>query len=160
MRIRLALPAECATGASYAAGDSAENMHLRFKNEIRNLVEEEFGINENFTTITVTNDRDKDLMLNDRVFYVYFLLTCKWCKVRKIRFNDVERTAAVSQMYDVHGVIVTNIGFTDKAILVAKELGVILARPDSLLPKLRFRIENVIDNIDTRILSEIIEDND
>ncbi|KAF0409002.1 hypothetical protein F8M41_008419 [Gigaspora margarita] len=95
-------------------------------------------------------------MLNDQVFYVYFLLTCKWCKVRKIRYNDVERTSAVSRMYDVQGVIVTNIGFTKKAITVARELDVILALPGTL----RFRIENVIDDIDTEILSEIIEDKD
>ncbi|KAF0409001.1 hypothetical protein F8M41_008418 [Gigaspora margarita] len=87
-------------------------------------------------------------MLNDRVFYVYFLLTCKWCKDRKIRYNDVERTSAVSRMYDVQGVIATNVGFTKKAITVARELGVILTLPGTL----RFRIENVIDDIDTEKL--------
>ncbi|CAG8790131.1 2436_t:CDS:2, partial [Racocetra persica] len=148
------------TGLRSPARNVTENPHLRFKNEMRDLVEEEYEINEHFTTSTVSNDRDKDMILNDRVFYVHFLLTCKWCNVRKVRYNDVERTSAVSRMYDVQGVIVTNIGFTEKAIMVAKEHGVILAMPNTLLNKLQFRIRNVIDNIDTEILLEVTEDED
>ncbi|CAG8800925.1 18209_t:CDS:2, partial [Dentiscutata erythropus] len=124
MRIHLALPAEWAAGASYAAGNV--NPQLRFKNEIRNLVE-----NYYFNTSTVTNDRDKDLMLSERVYYV---------------------------MYDVPGVIVSNIGFTSKAVRVARELGVILAVPDQLLAKLRFYVSKIVNQIDTEILSEIMDE--
>ncbi|CAG8764988.1 4342_t:CDS:2, partial [Racocetra persica] len=93
-----------------------ENLHLHFKNEMCDLIEEEYEINEHFTTNTV--------------------------------------------MYNVQGVIVTNIGFTEKAIMVVKEHEVILAMPNTLLNKLRFQIRNMIDNIDTEILLEVTEDED
>ncbi|CAG8761672.1 6468_t:CDS:1, partial [Racocetra persica] len=115
-----------------------ENLYLYFKNEMCDLVEEKYEINEHFTTSTVSNNRDKDMMLNDQVFYVHFLFIYKWCNVRKVYYNNVEQTSAISRIYDVQGVIVTNIGFTKKAIMVAKEHGVILAMLNTLLNKLRF----------------------
>ncbi|CAG8607903.1 4015_t:CDS:2, partial [Dentiscutata heterogama] len=82
----------------------------------------------------MTNDRDKDLMLSEQEYFIYFLLTCKWCNVRRVRYNDVELQP------------------------LAECLGVILAMPNQLLDKLRFRVLKIIDAIDTEILSEVMDE--
>ncbi|CAG8816156.1 7363_t:CDS:1, partial [Dentiscutata erythropus] len=67
----------------------------------------------------------------------------------RVCYNDVEQISAISRMYNVPDIIISNIRFTRKAIRLAKELGVILAMPNTLLGKLRFYISKMIDKIDT-----------
>ncbi|CAG8773721.1 15210_t:CDS:2, partial [Dentiscutata heterogama] len=87
-----------------------ENPFLKFKNEIVEILKNNFEINEYFDSeIISSNDRDKDIMISREGIEI--LITCKYRPVKNIRFSDVERTAAISKLCKVQGVIVTNLGY-------------------------------------------------
>jgi len=89
---------------------------------------------------------------------VEVLVTCKFRLLKNIRFNDVERTAAVSSFYNVQGIIVTNLYYSKKAIEVAKELGVMLTNKFDIKHKLKFYVEKEVEKKELGILENIEKD--
>ena len=119
-------------------------------------MKDDFEINEDFDSKTISNDRDKDIMISKEGIEV--LVTCKFRPKSDVRFNDVERTAAISSLYGVRGLIVTNIGFGKKAVKVAKELGVMLSNKFDIKHKLNFYIEKANSEKELDILETIEEE--
>ena len=119
-------------------------------------MKDDFEINEHFDSKNISNDRDKDIMISKEGIEV--LVTCKFRPSKNIRFNDVERTAAVSSLYNVQGLIVTNLDYSKKAIKVAKELGIILTHKFDIKHKLKFYIEKANYEKELDVLEDIEKD--
>ncbi|CAG8777306.1 2542_t:CDS:1, partial [Cetraspora pellucida] len=120
------------------------NPCLSFKNEIINsLYEDNYDINENFITKTIHDDRDKDIIVIKED--IETLISCKFRNKRNIGFDDVERTAIISNYYDVQGVIVTNRDYSKKATKAASEHDVILSYQSNLKRRLNYYIENELN---------------
>ncbi|CAG8602282.1 9686_t:CDS:1, partial [Cetraspora pellucida] len=133
-----------------------DNSCLSFKNEIINsLYEDNYDINENFITKTIHDNRDKDIIVSKED--IEALVSCKFRNKRNIGFNDVERTAIISNYYDVQGVIVTNLDYLKKATRAASEHDVILSYPLNLKHRLNFYIENELDKKELDVLYNILD---
>ncbi|CAG8796089.1 17447_t:CDS:1, partial [Dentiscutata erythropus] len=111
-----------------------ENSFLKFKNEIIEILKDNFEINKYFDSEIISNDRDKDIMISREGIEI--LITCKYRLVKNIRFSDVEITAAASKLYKVQDVIVTNLGYSEKAKKIAKEYKILLTQKSDIKHKL------------------------
>ncbi|CAG8822644.1 13473_t:CDS:1, partial [Dentiscutata erythropus] len=129
-----------------------KNPFLEFKNRIIEILND-FEINECFDSKIITNDRDKDILISEDDFEL--LITCKYRESKNIRFDDVERTAANSRFLNVQGVIVTNLGYGQKAIKVAKKYNIILAHDFNIKDKLRSYIDKMVERKELDILEDI-----
>ncbi|CAG8815238.1 12695_t:CDS:2, partial [Dentiscutata erythropus] len=130
-----------------------ENLFLKFKNEIIDELKDDFEINEYFDSNMIVNDRSKDIMISRDD--IEALITCKYRPKAKIRFNDIERTAAISEFYGVQGIVVTNLGYGKEAIRVAKKHDIILTHKFDIKHKLNFYIEKEVERKELDILEDI-----
>ncbi|CAG8737876.1 5676_t:CDS:1, partial [Cetraspora pellucida] len=114
-----------------------------------------YDINENFITKSIHDDRDKDVIVSKED--IETLVSCKFRNKRNIGFDDIERTAIISNYYDVQDVIVTNLDYSKKATKTASKYDIILSYPSNLKRRLNFYIKNELDKKELNVLYDILD---
>ncbi|CAG8510608.1 9505_t:CDS:2 [Scutellospora calospora] len=123
-----------------------KNPYLKFKNEIVEILKDNFEFDIHFDFKTIIHYYHKEIIVSKDS--IKFLILYKYRPKANIHLNDIGRINRISKYYSVQPVVVTNQEYRKKAIKLAEELNVLLTHKSNIKYKLLFCIKKEIKKIE------------